>query len=118
MQSNTKEEIAENVGPAIERAWRNAQRKGWVDKDSFKASLASLYRTQSSQIKPALRSSEDVPENVEFLDFIGRTQNPEAVKQILLESARQDVLAEIRKEEVKKQAEMFLRNKVAERAAR
>ena len=118
LQSNTQEEIAENVGPAIERAWRNAQRKGWVDKDSFKASLASLYRTQSSQIKPSLRSSEDVPENVEFLDFIGRTQNPEAVKQILLESARQDVLAEMRKEEVKKQAEMFLRNKLAERAAR
>jgi len=118
LQSNTREEIAENVGPAVERAFRNAQREGWFDKDSFKASLASLYRTQSSQIKPSLRSAADVPENVAFFDFIGRTQNPEAVKQILLESARQDVLAEIRKEEVKRQVEVFLRGKIAERTAR
>ena len=102
LQSNTREEIAENVGPAVDRAARNAKREGWFDKDSFKASLASLYRTQSSQVKPSLRDMDDVPENVAFLDFIGRTQSPEAVKQVLLESARQDKLAAWRKEEVKR----------------
>jgi len=102
LASNTEEEIAENVGPAVDRAWRNAQRKGWFDKDSFKSSLASLYRTQSSQLKPSLRKPEDVPENVAFLDFIGRTKSPEAVAQVLKASGRQDELAVLREAAVKR----------------
>ena len=101
LEANTKEEIAELVGPAITRAARNAQRKGWFDMDSFKASVSSLYRTQSSRLKPSLRKASDIPENIAFLDFIGRTQSPEAVAQILKESGRQDELATWREEAVK-----------------
>ena len=102
LAANTEEEIEARVGPAVKRAMRNAQRKGWFDKDSFKSSIASLYRTQAGRIKPSLQKPEDVPENVAFLDFIGRTQSPEAVSQLLKESKRQNDLAELREQAVKR----------------
>jgi hypothetical protein len=102
LAANTEEEIAERVGPAVIRAARNAQRKGWFDKDSFKSSISTLYRTQSSRIKPSLRKLDDLTENVAFLDFIGRTQSPEAVSQLLKESKRQNDLAALREQAVKR----------------